>query len=123
MTRLQTHVDLVLAMREAMEVTDRGDRTFLKSVLYRFREDRSGVTMKVTHGMALTYGKARRRLKAPATGFLLMTRAAEPETHVCTSPGGIAIAGYYDEALRISDSSSALGTLIKAVSQTLASGK
>lgn len=110
LAKLEPHVDLVVAMRMAMEVADSNDRTFLKSVLYRYRDDKSTLSMKPIHT----------RPNQPVNGFLVTVRHADSEAHICTSPGGVALAGYYDEAVRTGGVATAIAVLIKAVNQSLA---
>lgn len=105
-------------MSAALELTDSTDLTFLKDVIYRYREDKSSVNLKITHGAGPKRGR-----RAPVNGFLALWRGGdEPEPHVCTSVGGVALASYYDEATRATGSAAALATLNRAMAPVLAAG-
>jgi hypothetical protein len=114
--RLRTTVDITVAMRDALDITNAKDLTFLKSVLYRYRADRSAIGLRVTHGSAQGTG---RRQHAPANGFLALPRGGEPEAHLCSSAGGVAIAGYFEEAARTSGLPYAMTTIMRAVNPSL----
>lgn len=109
--RLKAAVDIVSAMRLAGDALGDEDRIFLKSVLYRFRAERGSITLRTTHG-----GTERR---PAANGFIAVPRIGEPEAHLCTSIGGVAIAAYYEEADRTFGSAQALSTIMKALNQIL----
>ena len=114
--RLQTTVDLTQAMRNALDIAGEDDLTFLKSVLYRFRDDKASIGLRVTHGGRATV----RATSAPVNGFLALPRGLEPEAHICTSIGGVAIAGYFDEAVRTAGTPFAMTVLIRALGLKLA---
>jgi hypothetical protein len=119
-SRLRSTVDITFAMREALDVTNDEDLTFLKSVLYRFRADKSSIGLRVTHGSAgASPSNGRRQQVAPPNGFLALPRGGEPEAHLCSSVGGVAIAGYFEEAVRASGAPSAMVTIMRAVNQAL----
>lgn len=100
-------VNLQKSFRDALDLIDDEDRAFIKTVLYQWRMDKS-VTLKVTHN-------AERR----ANGFLADYRQSEPEARQCTSIGGMAIAAYYDEALRTVGSAQAMQILLRAAQHLL----
>lgn len=107
---MQTAVDVQVAMRRALTVADTNDLAFLKSVLYRFRDDRTSIRLAVLRRP----GKC-----AKVSGFHALPKTGEPEIHECTSVGGVALAGYFDEAARARGSADAMTTLIRALNQCL----
>lgn len=107
--------DVVVAMQRAMDLVDLDDMTFLKSVLYRFRQDSTDISLGVLRAKAEN-GRSR------VIGFLAHPRYGDPEPRACTSVGGVALAGYYDEVSRSTGSVAALSTLIRAMNQVLATG-
>jgi hypothetical protein len=110
--RLKIQVDIVYAIREAVEVLGDDDMAFLKSVLYMWRDEKS-VGMKTTHG-------ARKRGKqAPPNGFIVMPRKGDPYGHLCSSVGGLAIAEYFDEAVNSVGPAKAMEFLVKGMSAHL----
>lgn len=113
--QVQTHVDIVLAIRDALEIMSVDDLAFLKSVLYRYRERKAGVQLKLIHGVP-SHG----RKKPPINGFLAVYQDGEPEAHECTSMGGLAVAGYYQEALQLAGSAKAMEHLHRALSTQMA---
>lgn len=116
--RLRSQVDLVMAIRDALEITGVEDLTFLKSVMYRYRDDRS-VTLKVTHGGSPLRGRAS---AARANGFVAMVKGGAPEAHACSSAGGMAVAAYLAEGLRTTGPVSTMQNLIRAMNQHLPGG-
>lgn len=110
-------LDLVTSMKNALDITDGSDLTFLKSVLYRWRANKGSVNVRVTHGKPT--GRKKQRV-APPNGFLVQVRGGDIETHQCMSVGGTALAGYVDEAIRTGGQDMAMRQLIKALNQTLA---
>jgi hypothetical protein len=94
LNRLRPQVDLVLAMRDALDLIGVEDRTFLKSVAYRYRAGEA-VTLHVT--MAQTAGR-RGRVERTPNGFLAKCPTGN-EAHHCTSIGGLALAQYTRESL------------------------
>lgn len=113
--RLRVQTDVVEAMREALDVTGPDDLLFLKEVLYQWKIDRS-IALKVTHGSLL---RKRSRAKLPPNGFIAMPRGADPRGHVCNSLGGLAIAGYFEEALNTVGSAQAMILLVRAMAKHL----
>lgn len=113
-TRLQQQVDVVNAIRSALDVIDDNDLNFLKEVLYQWKIDRS-ISLKVTHGPK----KRGKRQLPPPNGFIAMPRGVDPWGHGCTSIGGMAIAGYYEEALNTVGSAKAMALMVRALSAYL----
>ena len=109
--RLRVQVDLVQAIRDAVEVTGTEDLMFLKTVLYQWKIDRS-IALKVTHG------RKKSRSAAP-NGFIAMPRGGEPEGYACTSIGGLAIAEYFEEAVNTVGSAQAMILLVRAMAKLL----
>lgn len=120
-TRLQVAVDLIAAMRDALSTIGVDDLTFLKSVLYRYRAEKGSIQLRATHGQGLRRVRQQRGgTDQPAVnGYLVETRNGEPEAHLCSSIGGVAIASYYQEAVRTSGAPQALATLMRALGPTL----
>lgn len=111
---LTAQVNRISAIQQALTVTNTEDRTFLKSVLYRFREDPL-IVLQATHS-SFGGGGVRDR-------FLVESRAGRGkahESHTCTSPGGIAIVNYYLEATREGGAKGAMKILMRALGQELA---
>lgn len=121
---LKAEVDLTDAMRSALDLCNEQDRAFIKGVLYEFRSDRS-VALKVTHGQTKS-NKSRGKIpvngKTPVNGFIALPRSREPIAHTCTSIGGQAVAGYYEEAMRTHGNSTALQLLLRAWNAELPGG-
>lgn len=112
---MRSHLDLVFAMRSALEITSSEDLAFLKSVLYRHRQDKGSVNLRTTHGKAIKRGRS----LPPANGFLVQCRYGEIETHLCVSLGGLALAGYFDEAMQSLGQPTAMTLTMKALHETL----
>lgn len=112
---LRNVVDLDSAMRLAIDVVDPRDLTFLKALLYRYRDDPTSITLRVSHGQPRTRGEP-----PAAIGFIAQPRRGEPEAHICSSVGGVALAGYVDEITRSKSNAEALGALTKALNRCLA---
>ena len=115
---LKAQVDHVHAIKDALEIIGPDDLGFLKGVLYCYREDRS-ISMLA---MSDATGSIRRRSSAPRTRFVVTQQGRDNETHVCTSAGGMAIVGYYDELIREVGAAQAMAYLLRALSQTLVGG-
>lgn len=119
LNRLKPQLDLTSAIRSALEIMGDDDFQWLKAQMYQYREDKS-VSLKVTHGRpASAKRKIKRGEALPANGFIAMRRNDEPEGYACTSLGGLAIAGYFDEACATVGSAQAMGLLLKAMWKTL----
>jgi hypothetical protein len=117
--RIQAHVDIVLAIREALDITSEEDLVWLKSVLYRWRDHKAAVQLKILHAAPTGRNRNRKLVSPPPNGLLADFKDGEPEAHLCTSIGGIAIAGYYGEAWRHSGQASAMESLYRALSPLL----
>lgn len=110
---LHLQVDLSAAIRAAIPTLDDDDYAWLKVQMYRYKIDKS-VVLKTTHGR-LAGGKRLKRGEAlPVNGFMAIPRQGDPEAHLATSIGGLAIAGYLDEALGAHGSAQAMGLMLKA---------
>lgn len=112
--QLSAEVNRISAIRLALDVTNAGDRTFLKSVLYRYREDPL-ITLQSTYSSFGDKNSKRDRFIVESR----RTRGAH-ESHTCTSPGGIAIVNYYLEATREGGAKGAMKILMRALGQELA---
>lgn len=110
--RLRTQVDLVDAMREAIDIIGRDDLMFLKTVLYQWKIDRS-IALKVTHGAS------RQSRKRAPNGFIAMPRDGDPLGYACTSLGGLAMAEYLEEAINTVGSAQAMVLLVRAMARHL----
>jgi hypothetical protein len=114
LNRLRPQVDLVTAMRHALELTGPEDRMFLKSVAYRHRAGDT-VSLQVT----TTQKRGRRdSVKRVPTGFLAVYRTGR-ESHQCTSIGGLALARYTHEGLTTAGPITTMQNLMRALSEYL----
>lgn len=113
--KLQVQVDIVHAIREAVSLLDDGDMSFLKTVLYMHRDEKS-VALKVTHGSNV---KRKKYEYIPPNGFIVIPRRGEPYGHVCTSVGGLAIAEYFEEAANVGGPAVAMQMLTRGMAQHL----
>lgn len=121
--RLRSHVDLHLAMRQALDIIGEGDLVWLKSVLYRWRKDKR-IRLHVKHGPPTSFAPGTTRRKpAPPIGFTMMGRQNEVEEHTGETLGCIALAGYYEEALNLGGPATAIAALDKAVSKWMPGGQ
>lgn len=111
LNRLRPQVDLVMAMRQALELVELEDRMFLKSVAYRNRAGES---------ISLQVMAPRRRgtAKRVPSGFVVVCRG-RTETHKCTSMGGLALARYVAQSLATVGPVTTLQHLIRAMSEQL----
>lgn len=114
--RMAEQLDPTIAIKNALELLNDLDRAFLKTVLYQWKTDRN-VNLRVTHTSARPVGK--RRSPTRPNGFVSVSRGSEPVAHVCSSMGGIAIAEYYEEALRTVGHERALNMLLKGFVELL----
>lgn len=110
--RMDVEVNVSAAMVNAMETLDEADRMWLKEQLYQYKLDKS-VVLKVTHGAP--QGRSRRRDMKTPNGFIAMRRKGDPEGHVCSSIGGLALARYYEEASTTYGAQTAMDLMIKAL--------
>lgn len=111
--RYRVQVDLQTAIRSAIELLDDADYAWLKLQMYQYKVDKS-VTLKVTHGKLPAGKRIARGDKLPANGFMALPRDGDPDGHICSSIGGVAMAEYLDEALTRVGSAQAMGIMLKA---------
>jgi hypothetical protein len=111
--RLESLNNVVTAMREAIEVLDDNDYLWLKTKLYQYKIDKS-VTLKPTHGQLEGGRRIRRGETLPPNGFMAMPRKGDPEAHLATSIGGLAMAEYLEEAIRVFGAGQAMGHMLRA---------
>lgn len=111
--KLQPQLDIISAIKNALEVTDQGDLMWLKVQMYQYKIDKS-VSLKVTHGRL---GRGKKDL--PPNGFMAIPRHGEPEAHTCTSMGGLAIAEYFEESTNVIGSAQTMGLLLRAMWRVL----
>lgn len=115
LNRLKPLLDLVVAMRSALEVTGPEDLTFLKSVGYRFR-DNDSIRLKVLSGR-------NKDNRTTPIGFVLdHMQARDPEVHKCTSIGGLALAGYVEQSMRTVGRHTTMQHLLHALNDHLTGG-
>ena len=95
LNRLRPQVDLVIAMRQALDLTGAEDRAFLKSVAYLHR---AGEVVTLKPLLVLEAGRRNRGRRPTPNGFVAVIHGRE-ETHRCTSIGGLALAQYTQEGL------------------------
>jgi hypothetical protein len=72
------------------------------------------VALKVTHGKPAAGKRIKRGEKLPPNGFMALPRKGDPEGHLATSIGGLAMAEYLDEAITTHGSAMAMGIMLKA---------
>jgi hypothetical protein len=114
LTKLRPQVDLVIAMRSALDLLGPDDRMFLKSVAYRHRAGES-ITLQV---VTIQRHSFRGRVKRVPSGFVAAFQSA-PETHMCTSMGGLALAQYVSEDLATVGPVTTVQHLMRAMSAHL----
>jgi len=112
--RLKVQVDTLTAMKNSLDLISTEDLTFIKSVVYRWQANRGHVAIKPTHAVP-----RRGRKTAPLNGFVAMFRMGETEVHECNSVGGMALAGYLEEAVALGGQIKAMEVLARAVLQHL----
>lgn len=116
MERLKVQVDTLTAMKTSLDLISLDDLTFIKSVVYRWQANRGNVAIKPTHGVPSGRGKRR---STKVDGFVAIFRDADAEVHQCNSVGGLALAGYLEEAVALGGSVKAMEVLARAVLQHL----
>lgn len=109
----KAQLEIGTAIRSALEILGDEDYAWLKVQLYQYKVDKS-VVLKPTHGRLENGRKLKRGEKMPANGFMAVPRKGDPEAHLCTSLGGIAMAGYFDEAVTCYGSAQGMGIMLKA---------
>lgn len=114
--RLKVQVDTLTAMKTSLDLISQEDLTFVKQVVYRWQADRGRVAIKPTHGVPSGRGKRR---SSKVDGFVAIFRDADAEVHQCNSVGGLALAGYLEEAVALGGPVKAMETLARAVLQHL----
>ncbi len=110
LVRAEREVNLQSAMRAAIELCDENDYAWLKTQMYQYKIDKS-VILKPTHGR-IAGQKSGQRMEV--NGFMAVPRKGDPEAHGCTSMGGLAIAGYFDEAVASVGGAAAMATMLRA---------
>lgn len=114
--RLKVQVDTLTAMKTSLDLISMEDLTFIKSVVYRWQANRGHVAIKPTHGIPSGRGKRR---ASKVDGFVALFRDGEAEVHICNSVGGLALAGYLEEAVALGGQIKAMEVLARAVLQHL----
>ena len=120
--KLRVQVDLQTAIRQAIEILDDHDYAWLKVQMYLYKMDKS-VTLKVTHGKPAGGRRIKRGEKLPPNGFMAIPRKGDPEGHLASSLGGLAMAEYLDEAITCLGSAQAMGVMLKAWWKALPGGE
>jgi hypothetical protein len=115
--RLKVQVEIGTAIKSAIGILDDNDYAWLKTQMYQYKIDKS-VHLKPIHD-ASGIADLQRGEKLPANGFMAIPRAGDPEAHRATSIGGIAMAGYLDEALTCYGAAQGMGIMLKAWWQVL----
>ena len=111
--RTQQQLDLVTAMRSALDIIDEHDLVWLKAVLYQYKLDKS-VTLRVSHGKPAGAKALKSKKRLPPNGFMSIPRVGDPDALSCTSLGGLALAEYYEEAMNSSGSAQAMSMMMRA---------
>ena len=120
--KLQVLVDIQTAIRQAIEILDDDDYAWLKLQMYQYKLDKS-VALKATHGKPAGAKRVKRGDKLPPNGFMALPRKGDPEGHLATSIGGLAMAEYLDEAITCFGSAQAMGIMLKAWWKALPGGQ
>lgn len=110
--QLQVNWDLLVAMRDAVDLVGEADLEFFKTVLYQWRDEKS-------LGLKFTYGYDDNKKKKSVNGFIVLPRKGDPWGYACTSIGGLAIASYFEEACAARGSMEAMAILTRALSDHL----
>ena len=112
---LASLTDHVVAIREAMLLVEGEDLVFLKQFMYLYRDDRSYTLSALVNTPRLN---ARgNRAKNQVRNELILTRGGrDPQRHVFTSIGGVAIVGYFDEMTREVGEKQAMAYLLRSLS-------
>jgi len=113
LSKLRVQVEVLVAMRAAIEVLDDNDYGWLKLQMYQYKIDKS-VMLKPTHGKVSGGKRIKRGDKLPPNGFMTVPKRGDPEAHQATSLGGLAMAEYLDEAITCFGSAQAMGIMLKA---------
>lgn len=120
--RFRVQVDLLSAIRAAFAILGDDDYAWLKVQMYQYKIDKS-VMLKATHGRLHGGQRIKRGDKLPVNGFMTVPRHGDPEAHLATSFGGLAIAEYLDEAVTCLGVSQAMGLMLKAWWKALPGGQ
>ena len=113
---IAVQMDHITAIREAMSLVEGEDLTFLKQVMYLYRDDRS-YSLTALNGRIEHDKRGRISRKQPIRNALLLSKGGRsPEEHRFTSIGGVAIVGYFDEMTREVGEKQAMVYLLRAVS-------
>ena len=110
LTASAQQLNIQAAIRAATDLLNDTDRAFLKTVLYQFRMDRS-VALRVTHDTEGT-----------PIGFLAEWRSRDPEAITCSSIGGRALAGYFEEAQNSLGAAQAMQVMLRSCQHLLPGG-
>lgn len=121
MQTMSAQVDHVTALRDALAIIGTDDLTWIKGVLYRYRQDKSISLLAAVSTASPT--STRRGRNAPRDCFTLVERGRDNEEMIMSSAGGRAIVGYYDEITKELGTQMAMSYLLRALSQTLIGGQ
>lgn len=113
LNRLRVQVDVLGAIRAAIDALDDNDYLWLKLQMYQYKIDKS-VMLKATHGKVAGGKRLKRGDKLPPNGFMTVPKHGDPEAHQATSLGGLAMAEYLDEAITCFGSAQAMGIMLRA---------
>ena len=117
--RLRVQVEIGAAIKSAISLLGDDDYSWLKVQMYQYKIDKS-VQLKAVHTGGAATGRGE---KPQATGFMAIPRAGNPEAYMATSIGGVAMAGYLDEALTCYGPAQGMGIMLKAWWQALPGGQ
>lgn len=111
--------DQVAAIREAMLLVEGDDLVFLKQFMYLYRDDRTYTLSALVSSPRLN--SRGNRAKHQVRNELILSRGGrDPQRHVFTSIGGVAIVGYFDEMTREVGEKQAMAYLLRSLSLYLA---
>lgn len=110
--------DSVVGYRTASGLLDDDDRSFVKTVLYRVR-DESSVSLRPMFAEREVRGRRQTEIKRIAVGFIVTPRDGDSYPHECTSIGGLAIADMFDEAVNSIGLSQATKNMVRGLADLL----
>jgi hypothetical protein len=117
--RLKTRADLIESFREATHLLDDEDTSFLKTVLYQWR-DRKSISLRLLYEFRdRPTGRRRRESVKTPVGFLVVPRQGDAWAHTFSSIGGMSIAANYEEATQAFGPTDGMKYLMRGMSDLL----
>lgn len=112
LARAESQTNSLTAMKDAIPFISEADMMVVKSAAYRWREDRSSITLAP---MVDAHNQV--------SGFALKAKGHPQELYECDSVGGVALATCYAESMRIGGSPKAMELLLRALAWHLSEGQ